>query len=187
MDIAENKITPAGKSGQVLGKISYLNFLSRDVLLKSDLDNGGLEEYVLGLTTLAKDLSRPLSQQLENVTEIIQETCHLLSALHDKHKESTGSSEYNGIINYLQKVKEYLINTISHLQEAENKFYAANCRQDGDSQNQTVGNAYGETEVHCSEEEATDSASIFQFHSTVPKNSFSEQDRKSKCQSNPHK
>lgn len=91
LDIAESKITPAGKSGQLLGKTSYLNFLARDVLLKSDLDKGCLEECALGLTSFAKDLSRSLSQQLENVTEIIQDTCHLLSALHDKHKELTGS------------------------------------------------------------------------------------------------
>lgn len=92
MDIAGSEITPAGKSGQVLGKISYLNFLAIDLLLKSDLDKGGLEEYVLGLTSLAKSLSSSLSQQPENVEEIIQDTCHLLSALHDKHKELTGSA-----------------------------------------------------------------------------------------------
>lgn len=91
MDMAESKITPAGKSGQVIGKICCLKLLARDVLLKSDLDKEGMEEYVLGLSSLAKELSRSLSQQLENATEIIQETCHLLSALHDKHKELTGS------------------------------------------------------------------------------------------------
>ncbi|KAM7052475.1 death domain-containing protein 1 [Acridotheres tristis] len=127
------------------------------MLLKSDLDKGGLEEYVHGLTSLAKELSRSLSQQLENVTEIIQDTCQLLSTLHDKHKELTGSPEYNEITDYLQKVKEYLTNTISHLQEAENKFYAASCRQDSDSQNQTGENASRETDVCCSEGEATDS------------------------------
>lgn len=61
------------------------------MLLKSDLDKGGLEEYVFELTSLAKELNRSLNQQLENVTEIIQDTCHLLSAIHDKHKEWTGS------------------------------------------------------------------------------------------------
>lgn len=91
MDMAESKITPEGKSGQVLGKICYLNFLARDMLFERDLDKGGLEEYVLVLTSLAKELSRSLSQQLEIVTEIIQDTCHLLSAFHDKHKELTGS------------------------------------------------------------------------------------------------
>lgn len=54
-------------------------------------------------------------------------------------------------------MKEYLINTISHLQEAEKKFYAASRRQDGDSQNQTGENASGETDVHCWEGKATDS------------------------------
>lgn len=52
---------------------------------------------------------------------------------------------------------EYLINTTSHLQEAENKLYAASCRQDGDSQNQTGENASRETDVHFLEGEATDS------------------------------
>ncbi|KAM4900689.1 death domain-containing protein 1 [Sylvia borin] len=158
--MAESKITPAGKSGQVLGKLCYLNFLARDMLLKSDLDEGGLEDYVLGLTSLAKELSRSLSQQLENVTEIIQDTCHLLSALHGKHKELTGSPEYNGIIDYLQKVKECLINTISHLQDSENKFYAASCRQGDDSQNETGENAPRETDVCFSEREATDSLQV---------------------------
>lgn len=90
MDMVESKITPAGKSGHVLGKI-YLNFLARDAFLKSDLDKEGMEEYMFGLSSLAKDLSRSLHQQLENVTEIIQDTCHLLSALHDKQKELAGS------------------------------------------------------------------------------------------------
>lgn len=91
MDMAESKTTPEGKSGEVLGKICYLNFLARDVLLKSDLDKEGMEKYELRLSSLAKELSTSLSQQLENVTEIIQDTCHLLSALHDKHKELTES------------------------------------------------------------------------------------------------
>nr|XP_021388878.1 death domain-containing protein 1 [Lonchura striata domestica] len=141
------------------------------MFLKSDLDKGGLEEYVLGLTSLAKDLSRSLSQQLGNVTEIIQDTCHLLSALHDKPKELTGSPEYNGVIDYLQKVKEDLTNTILHLQEAENKFYDKSCSHDGDCQNQTGENVFGQTDVHCSEGEATEpvqasSSSSQQFQRT---------------------
>lgn len=54
MDMAESKITPAGKSGQVIGKICCLNLLARDVLLKSDLDKEGMEEYVLGLELFSK-------------------------------------------------------------------------------------------------------------------------------------
>lgn len=97
MEMAEGKITAAGKSGQLLEKIWHLNLLARDVLLKSDRDNEGIAEYVLRLISLTKELSRSLSQQLENVTESLQDTCHLLSALHDKHKELTASpGKYGG-------------------------------------------------------------------------------------------
>uniref|UniRef100_A0A663DKF0 Death domain containing 1 n=1 Tax=Aquila chrysaetos chrysaetos TaxID=223781 RepID=A0A663DKF0_AQUCH len=129
-----------GKSGQLLEKIWHMNLLARDVLLKSDPDNEGIVEYVLRLISLTKELSRSLSQQLENVTESIQDTCHLLSALHDKYKELTA------IPDCLQKVKDCLINTVSHLQEAENKLCAASCRQDDDSQIQTAQNASRETD-----------------------------------------
>ncbi|XP_009885123.1 PREDICTED: death domain-containing protein 1 [Charadrius vociferus] len=157
MEMAEGKITAAGKSGQLLEKIWHLNLLARDVLLKSDLDNEGIAEYVLRLISLTKELSRSLSQQLENVTESLQDTCHLLSALHDKHKELTANPEYNGIIDCLQKVKDYLINTVSHLQEAESKLYAPSCRQDDDSQIQTAQNTSRETDMCCSEGESTES------------------------------
>ncbi|KAM6346016.1 LOW QUALITY PROTEIN: death domain-containing protein 1 [Podargus strigoides] len=171
--MAEGKITPADKSGQLLEKIWHLNFQVRAVLLKSDLDNEGMVEYVLRLISLTEELSRSVSQQLENITETIQDTCHLLSALYDKHKELTAipgnihskiqlvtfffPSEYSGIIDCLQKVKGYLMNTVSHLQEAENKLYAASCRQDDDSQIQTAKNASRETDVCGSEGEATES------------------------------
>ncbi|XP_074897258.1 death domain-containing protein 1 [Buteo buteo] len=154
--MAEGKITPAGKSGQLLGKIWHMNLLARDVLLKSDPDNEGIVEYVLRLISLTKELSRSLSQQLEDVTESIQDTCHLLSGLHDKYKELTAIPEYNGIIECLQKVKDCLINTVSHLQEAENKLCAASCRQDDDSQIQTAQKASRETDVCCSEGETTE-------------------------------
>uniref|UniRef100_A0A8C0BA78 Death domain containing 1 n=1 Tax=Buteo japonicus TaxID=224669 RepID=A0A8C0BA78_9AVES len=148
--MAEGKITPAGKSGQLLGKIWHMNLLARDVLLKSDPDNEGIVEYVLRLISLTKELSRSLSQQLEDVTESIQDTCHLLSGLHDKYKELTAIPEC------LQKVKDCLINTVSHLQEAENKLCAASCRQDDDSQIQTAQKASRETDVCCSEGETTE-------------------------------
>ncbi|XP_010004460.1 PREDICTED: death domain-containing protein 1 [Chaetura pelagica] len=157
MEMAESNITSAGKSGQLLEKIWHLNLLARDVLLKSDLDNEGTTEYVLRLISSTKELSRSLSQQLENVTESIQDTCNLLSALHDKHEELAVSSEYNGIIDCLQKMKDYLINTASYLQEAENKLHADSCRQDDNSQIQTAHKASRETNVCCSEEEATES------------------------------
>ncbi|XP_056183316.1 death domain-containing protein 1 [Falco biarmicus] len=194
MEMAEGKITTADKSGQLPEKNWQLNSLVRDVLLKSDLDNEGIMEYTLRLMSLTKQLSRSLSQHLENVTASIQDTWQLLSALHDKYKELTASPgkyggtylirqnslgtcvraftflasflskiqlftyffalEYNGTVDYLHEVKAYLINTVSHLQVAENKLYAAHCRED-DSQIQTAQNASRET-VHCSEE-ATDS------------------------------
>ncbi|XP_032855078.2 death domain-containing protein 1 [Tyto alba] len=67
------------------------------------------------------------------------------------------ASEYNGVIDCLQKVEDYLINTVSYLQEAENKLCALRCRQDDDSQIQTAQKASRETSVNCSEGEATDS------------------------------
>ncbi|XP_010077945.1 PREDICTED: LOW QUALITY PROTEIN: death domain-containing protein 1 [Pterocles gutturalis] len=157
MERAEGKITPASKSGQLLEKIGHLNLLVRDVLLKSDLDNEGIMDFVLRLISLTKELSRSLSQQLENIMESIQDTCHLLSVLHDKHKELTASPEYNGIIDCLQKVKDYLMNTVLHLQETENKLYVSSCRQDDDSQFQPAQNASRETDVRCSEGKATES------------------------------
>ncbi|KAK2544963.1 Dthd1 [Columba livia] len=103
--MAEGKITPAGKSGQLLEKIWHLNLLVRDALLKSDLEN----------------------------------------------------EEHNAIIDCLQKVKNYWINTVSHLQEAENKLYVASCRQDDDSLIQTAQNASRETDTCHPEGEATES------------------------------
>uniref|UniRef100_A0A8C3JFN7 Death domain containing 1 n=1 Tax=Calidris pygmaea TaxID=425635 RepID=A0A8C3JFN7_9CHAR len=143
--MAESKITPAGKSGQLLEKIWHLNLLVRNELLKSDLDHEGTAEYVLRLISLTRELSRSLSRQLENVTESLQDTCHLLSTLHDKHEEST--AKYNGIIDCLQKVKDCLITTVSHLQEAENKLCAASPRHDDDSQIQAAQKPSRETDV----------------------------------------
>ncbi|XP_010176292.2 death domain-containing protein 1 [Antrostomus carolinensis] len=157
MEMAEGKIALAGKSGRLLEKIWHLNLLAGDVLLKSDLDNESIVEYMLRLISLTKELSRSLSQQLENVTESIQDTCHLLRALHDKHKELTASPEYDRILDCLQKLKDYLINTVSHLQEAENKLDAATCRQHDGSQIHTAQNGSRETDVCCSEGEATES------------------------------
>lgn len=97
MEMTKSKITLAGKSGQLLEKILHLNLLVRDGLLKSDLDSEGVVEYVLRLISLTKELVRSLSQQLENITEIIEDTYHLLSALHGKHKELTASpGKYGG-------------------------------------------------------------------------------------------
>ncbi|KAM6261229.1 death domain-containing protein 1 [Porphyrio hochstetteri] len=155
--MTEDKIIPAGKSGQLLEKIWHLNLLARDALLKSDLDYEDTVEYMLRLTSLTKVLSRSLSQRLENVTESIQDTCHLLSALCDKHKELTASPDYNRFIDCLQNLKGNLINTVVHLQEAENKLYATSCRQDNDSQIQTAQNPCRERDVCFSEGEATDS------------------------------
>lgn len=54
-------------------------------------------------------------------------------------------------------MKNYLINTVSHLQEAENKLYVASCRQDDDSLIQTAQNASRETDACYPEGEATES------------------------------
>uniref|UniRef100_A0A8C8AVE5 Death domain containing 1 n=1 Tax=Otus sunia TaxID=257818 RepID=A0A8C8AVE5_9STRI len=166
MEMAKGKLTPASKSGQLLEKIWHLNLLARDVLLKSDVENEGIVEYVLRLISLTKELSRSLSLQLENVTEIFT----FLASFH-----SIGylcfASEYNGIIDCLQKVKDDLINTVSHLQEAENKLYAASCRQD-DSQIQAAQNASRETSVSCFEE-VTESVEASSSPSQQPKRTLS--------------
>ncbi|XP_021251305.1 death domain-containing protein 1 isoform X7 [Numida meleagris] len=154
MEMAESKITPSDKSGKLLQKIWHLNLLARRLLLTSDLDYEKIEEYVQRLISLTKELSGSLSQQLENVTENLQDTCHLLSTLLDKHEELTASPEYNDVIDCLQKMNDCLTSTVSHLQEAKNKLHAAGCQQDDDSQIQTAQNAFGEMRVCYSEREA---------------------------------
>ncbi|XP_068535412.1 death domain-containing protein 1 [Anas acuta] len=153
MEMAEGRFTPSADKSE-LEKIWQLNLLARDVLLKSDKEER--VEYVLRLSSSTRELSGSLSQHLGNITESLQDTCHLLSALHDKHKELTASPEYNDIIDCLQKMKDYLTNTVSHLQEAKNKLYAASCKPD-DSQILTVQNTSGETSVCCSVGEAMES------------------------------
>lgn len=83
---------------------------------------------------------------------------HILARFHSKIQLFTCgffASEYSRIKDCLQKVKDYFINTVSYLQEAENKLYAASCRQDGGSQIQNAQNASSETAVCCSEGEVT--------------------------------
>jgi len=92
MEMAERKITPsAHKSGKLLRKIWHLNLLARGLLLKSDLDNEEIMEYVQRLIYSTEELSGSLIQQLGNITENLQDTFHLLSTLLDKHKELTAS------------------------------------------------------------------------------------------------
>ncbi|KAM9381590.1 LOW QUALITY PROTEIN: death domain-containing protein 1 [Phaethornis superciliosus] len=67
------------------------------------------------------------------------------------------SSEYSGIIDCLQKVKDYLINTVSQLQEEVNKLYVTSCTKGGDPQIQTAQKMSRETDVCCTEGEATES------------------------------
>ncbi|XP_062430499.1 LOW QUALITY PROTEIN: death domain-containing protein 1 [Rhea pennata] len=168
-------MTPAvGKSDQLLEKIYNMNLVVRDMLLKSDLDNEGILEYMLRLSSITKELSRSLSQQLENIAESLQGICHLLSALQDKHRELTSRqgnfhskiqlvtyffpSDCNGITDCLLKVKNYLINIVSYLQETENKLYAVSRKGSVKSQAQMAQNAFRETDVFFSESERTESA-----------------------------
>lgn len=67
------------------------------------------------------------------------------------------SSEYHDVIDRLQKMKDYLTNTVSHLQEAKNKLHAASCQQDDVSQILAAQNAFVETRVCYSEREAKQS------------------------------
>lgn len=90
--MAESKITPSADiSGKILQKIWHLNFLGGQLLLKRDLNNEEIVEYVQQLISSTEELSGSLSQQLENITENLQDTFHLLSTLLDKHKELTVS------------------------------------------------------------------------------------------------
>ncbi|XP_010210099.1 PREDICTED: death domain-containing protein 1 [Tinamus guttatus] len=132
-------------------KICNTNSLVRDMLLKRDLDNKGILEYVLRLISVTKELSRSLSQQLENIAEGLQDICHLLRALQDKRRELTSRQECNRVIDYLLKVKDYLINTVSYLQERENELYDASCKYDDKSQIQTAQNAPREMDMCFSE------------------------------------
>ncbi|XP_042668515.1 LOW QUALITY PROTEIN: death domain-containing protein 1 [Centrocercus urophasianus] len=67
------------------------------------------------------------------------------------------SSEYHDVIDCLQKMKDYLTNTVSHLQEAKNKFRGAICQQDDVSQIQAAQYAFVETRVCNFEREAKQS------------------------------
>lgn len=58
-------------------------------------------------------------------------------------------------------MKRYLKNTVSHLQEAENKLYAASCRQDDVSQIQSLQNTSREIAMCCSEAEETESVQAY--------------------------
>ncbi|XP_072190191.1 death domain-containing protein 1 [Excalfactoria chinensis] len=156
--MAESKITPSTDiSGKLLQKIWHLNLLARGLLLKSDLDNEEIVEYVQRLISSTEELNGSLIQQLENITENLQDTFHLLSTLLDKHKELTASPEYHDVVDCLQKMKDYFTNTVSYLQEAKNKLRAACCQQDDASQIQTAQNAFVETGVCYSEREAKQS------------------------------
>lgn len=66
-------------------------------------------------------------------------------------------SEYHDVMDCLQKMKDYLTNTVSHLQEAKNKFRGAICQQDDVSQIQAAQYAFVETRVCNFEREAKQS------------------------------
>lgn len=89
MEMAEGRFTPSADKSEQLEKIWQLNLLARDVLLKSDKEER--VEYVLRLSSSTRELSGSLSQHLGNIIENLQDTCHLLSVLHDKHKELAAS------------------------------------------------------------------------------------------------
>ncbi|XP_065591752.1 death domain-containing protein 1 [Cyrtonyx montezumae] len=173
--MAESEITPsADKSGKVLQKFWHLNLLARGLLLKSDLDNEEIVEYVQRLISSTKELSGSLCQQLENVTENLEDTSHLLSTLLDKHKELTASPEYNEVIDCLQTMKNYLTKTVLHLQEAKNKLHAASCQEDDVSQIQAAQNAFGEMRVCYPEREAKQTSSSSQRPQRTPSPSKTE-------------
>ncbi|XP_039397753.1 death domain-containing protein 1 [Mauremys reevesii] len=154
MEVAECKITPGTvKPSQVLEQIWHLNLMIRETLLKSDLqDNEATAEYVPRLIFLMQQLSSSLSQQLQHNTEILQDTCQLLNTLQNKHKQLVSRQEIITLVSCLQKINELFLDTVTHLQEAKNKFYDIRCRHDDKSQSQIVQDVFNEIVV-CEEEE----------------------------------
>ncbi|CAM4563776.1 unnamed protein product [Caretta caretta] len=140
MEVAECKITPGtDKSSQVLEQIWHLNLMTRETLLKGDLqDNEDTAEYMPRLIFLMQELSSSLSQQLQHNTEILQDTCQLLNTLQNKHKQLVSSQEIIALVGCLRKINELFLDTVTHLQEAKNKFYDIRCRHDDKSQSQIV-------------------------------------------------
>ncbi|CAM4662143.1 death domain-containing protein 1 [Lepidochelys kempii] len=149
MEVAECKITPGtDKSSQVLEQIWHLNLMTRETLLKGDLqDNEDTAEYMPRLIFLMQELSSSLSQQLQHNTEILQDTCQLLNTLQNKHKQLVSSQEIIALMGCLRKINELFLDTVTHLQEAKNKFYDIRCRHDDKSQSQIVQDVSNEIVV----------------------------------------
>ncbi|CAM4667531.1 unnamed protein product [Lepidochelys kempii] len=149
MEVAECKITPGtDKSSQVLEQIWHLNLMTRETLLKGDLqDNEDTAEHMPRLIFLMQELSSSLSQQLQHNTEILQDTCQLLNTLQNKHKQLVSSQEIIALMGCLRKINELFLDTVTHLQEAKNKFYDIRCRHDDKSQSQIVQDVSNEIVV----------------------------------------
>uniref|UniRef100_A0A674I1N9 Death domain containing 1 n=1 Tax=Terrapene triunguis TaxID=2587831 RepID=A0A674I1N9_9SAUR len=138
---------------RILEQIWHLNLMIRETLLKSDLqDNEATAEYVPRLIFLMQELSSSLSQKLQHNTEILQDTCQLLNTLQNKHKQLVSSQEIITFVGCLQKIIELFLDTVTHLQEAKNKFYDIRCRHDDKSQSQIVQDVFNEIVV-CEGEE----------------------------------
>uniref|UniRef100_A0A7M4EE73 Death domain containing 1 n=1 Tax=Crocodylus porosus TaxID=8502 RepID=A0A7M4EE73_CROPO len=139
MEASECKLIPAAyKSSQVLEEIWHLNLTLKEKLLKRDFQkNEDTVEYVRRLFSLAKELSRSISQQLEHTTETLKDTCQILNILHDKHKQV---SKRITLVDYLRKIKDLFLDTFTYFQEMEKKLYDISCRDDDKSQSQTVQN-----------------------------------------------
>ncbi|XP_019381393.1 PREDICTED: death domain-containing protein 1 [Gavialis gangeticus] len=141
MEASECKLIPAAyKSSQLLEEIWHLNLTLKETLLKKDFQkNEDTVEYVRRLFSLAKELSRSLSQQLEHTTETLKDTCQILNILHDKHKQ-VSSQERITLVDYLWKMKDLFLDTFTYFQEMEKKLYDISCRDDDKSQSPTVQN-----------------------------------------------
>ncbi|GAB0188330.1 death domain-containing protein 1 [Grus japonensis] len=109
------------------------------------------EMEIVANTTIEATKQRSHLNQGQNLVEVFEQKKIVI--VYSEHKMEM-AEEYNGIIDCLQKVKDFMINTVSHLQEAENKLYAASCTQGDDSEIQTAQNASRETDVCFSEGEA---------------------------------
>nr|XP_025043361.1 death domain-containing protein 1 isoform X2 [Pelodiscus sinensis] len=149
MEIAECRRMPGtDKPSQVLEQIWHQNLMIRETLLKTDLQNNEhTAECVSRLLFLIQELSSSLSQQLQHNTDILQATCQLLKTLEKQHKQLVSRQEIITLVDCLQKMNELFLDTVTQIQEANNKLYDIRCRHDAKTKSQIVPDVSIEIDV----------------------------------------